>query len=369
MLIFALAALAATPGEFLLPWGMLPAAPAAVDHVAVVIVDPGHGPEPREQRREIARSGPWLREAIGPTVSHHDFATGASVTHWRDDASGYRGFMINRHPSDDRPYRYRRARTGERDHALGEECVVWRSDRADAPATSPYYLTCETADGIQLWSRTVSSVPGLALGWSRTVSFTRRPVPAAEVRPPRRLLRWQSWRDLATAADAVATAPGPPRNYEVRLEGSRGRERAQIFRASHGWAYSEVRGQALRSISIRGNGVVIDYREEPNGRPVALTVRQVTAPERPFVQLPVPDGPPAPPFEQVIGETCSWAPPDNYRRCVTRDGLPLRIQYEHRGLIADLTATFLARRQLPISALEPPQSAFSWSAWDIVPAG
>lgn len=368
MLILTLALLAATPDEFLLLDGTLPAASATVDHVAVVIVDPGHGPEPRQQRREIARSGSWMREVIGSTVLHRDFATGTSVTHWRDEASGYQGFSIERQPSNDIDHYYRRIRTAERDHALGEDCVVWRSERAVTQPNQPYTLTCETADGIQLWSRTVSSGPAQALGWARTVSFTRRPVSAAEVRPPRHLLRWGSWRDFATAVDAVAPASGPPRDYEVRLEGNRGREQARIFRASHGWTYSELRGQPLRSISIRSNAVVIDYSEAPDGRPVRLTVRKLTPPERPFVQLPVPEGPFAPPFQQVIGETCAWTPPDNYRQCLTRDGLPLRIDYEHRGLIADLTATYVARHQLPLSALEPPQSAFSWAAWGIVPA-
>ena len=103
------------------------------------------------------------------------------------------------------------------------------------------------------------------------------------------------------------------------------------------------------------------------GRPAGLTVRTMTAPERPFVQLPVPEGPFGPPLQHVIGEICAWTPPDDSRGCITRDGLPLRIYWEHRGLIADLTATYVARHQLPLSALEPPQSAFSWAAWNIVP--
>ncbi|HEV2817541.1 MAG TPA: hypothetical protein VGW40_10035 [Allosphingosinicella sp.] len=235
----ALAALAATPDGFRFPIGTLPAARSTVDHVAVVIVDPGHGPAAREQRREIARSGSWMREVAGSTVSHHDFATGTSVTRWRDDASGNRGFSISRHASDDSYHLYRRVRTEERDHALGEDCTVWRSERVSAqPNQEPRYLTCETADGIQLWSRTVSQC-GSELGSSHTVSFARRPVSTAEVRPPRHLLRWRSWRDLARVAEGSTSASRQPRDYEVRLEGPQGREQARIMRASRGWTYAD----------------------------------------------------------------------------------------------------------------------------------
>jgi hypothetical protein len=377
MLILALAALAATPDEFRFPIGTLPAARSTVDHVAVVIVDPGYGPEPREQRREIARSGSWMREVVGSAVSHHDFATGTSVTHWRDDASGNRGFSISRHASDDGYHLYRRVRTEEQDHALGEDCAVWRSERVNAqPNQEPRYLTCETADGIQLWSRTLSS-SGSELGSSRTVSFARRHVSTAEVRPPRHLLRWRSWRDLAPAVEGPAPASAQPRDYEVRLSGGQGREQARIMRASRGWTYHESRGSTRRTISIRNDAIAIDYSDEQDGRPVTLAVRRLTAAERPSVRPPVPDQPFTPPLERVIGELCSWAQATggevtvtsgHHGRCATRDGLPLRIVSEHRGLIADLTATYIARRQLPVSALEPPRSAFSWAAWNIVPA-
>ena len=191
--------------------------------------------------------------------------TGTTFTHWRDDASGHRGLSIDRQPSANIDHYYRRIRTAERDHVLGEDCIVWRSEPAVARPYQSHTLTCETADGIQLWSRTLSSGSAAVSGWSRTVSFTRRPVSAAEVRPPRHLLRWGSWRELAPAAGAVTPASGPQRDYEVRLEGSAGREQARIFRASHGWSYSEVRGQPLRSITVRSDAVAIDYREWPAG--------------------------------------------------------------------------------------------------------
>ena len=379
MLSLALAALLATPGELVLPWGTGPAAPSAVDHVATVAVDPGYGPEPRDQRYELTRSGTWLREVRGGAISHHDFASGVSIEYGAGNAPGNWGFSINRHASNEDHYRYRRTPTGERDRLLGEECFVWRFERVGATQGDLAYLSCETADGIQLWARTLSGQTGHVLASSRTLSVARRPVAAAEVLPPRGLLRWRSWRAVARPAEPVAPPSNRPPDYEVRLEGGGdGTQRAHIVRASRGWTYQESRWPHMRSLMIRSVAVAIDYREEADGRPLSLTVRPISAAERQSVLPPLPEGPLPPPVDRVIGEDCSWAEPPpgpaivvtsgTNRRCITRDGLPLRIIYGHRGPVTNLTATHIARRPLPMRALEPPRSAFSWSAWGLRPA-
>jgi len=378
MLSLALAALLATPAELVLPWGAGPAAPSAADHVATVAVDPGYGHEPREQRYELTRSGTWLREVRGGAISHRDFASGVSIEYGAGNAPGNWGFSINRHASNE-VYRFSRVRTDERDRLLGEECFVWRFERVGATQGDLAYLSCETADGIQLWARTLSGQTGHVLASSRTLSFARRPVAAAEVLPPWGRLRWRSWRALAGPAERAAPPSNRPPDYEVRLAGrGEGAQQAQILRASRGWTYAESRWRHMRSMMIRSIAVAIDYREDSDGRPLSLTVRPISAAERQVVPPPLPEGPLAPPIDRVIGEDCSWAEPrpgpaivvtsGTNRRCITRDGLPLRIIYGDRGPVTNLTATHIARRPLPMRALEPPRSAFSWFAWGLRPA-
>lgn len=385
-MLLALLMLAAAPaadstaGRFLPPNSEFYFAPVvAADHEAVVLSTDAVG---RESSYAIVRSGSWLREGSAApgraAVVHSDFAAAISVTYLRDDSGHYDVLSIARHPSSETYSLYRRARTGERDRALGEDCEVWSTTRiGERDGEGVNHLSCDTADGIQLWSRAVGFRTGYVVAQSRTLSFRRRPVRPEEVRPPRDLLRWSYWRNLAAAGDVAPERRVP--DHELRLASRHGAnmEGSRIMRRRGAWSYSEDTERAgERRIQIANRVISIGYGAEADGRPVRLEIHRL-----PPDQVQHGDSPsyvriePAS-SERVIGETCFWSRQGSagggivvtsgeHRDCVTADGLPLRIFSYHRGGGADLIAISLVRRAPPLSAFMPPAEAFNWARWGV----
>jgi hypothetical protein len=380
MLLFAAAlAFQAAAGRPIPPGAASYAAPVRVaDHEAVVISYRNNHQE-HDLTRNLVRSGPWLREGTDAGATHSDFESGTSVTYARGEAGGYRYIAIGRTATNDTYSRYRRERTGGRDRALGEPCEIWRQVRVNSEPYGPEVLSCETHDGIQLWTRTQGmDVRHIIIAETRTLSFRRRPVAPGEVLPPADLLRWAYWFNLPALSGAPP--PRPPLDYELRLgRGSDyGAEQSRIMRRRGPWTYLEqVRGDGNRAITIDNRIVSLTYEAEADGRPIRLTLQRM-----PAMQLRNNEGatyvriaPPA--SERVIGETCFWSERDlgpgtttsgAYRLCLTADGLPLRIFDQHRVLMANLTATALSRGPPPFAAMMPPREAFDWARWGIRPA-
>jgi hypothetical protein len=351
----------------------------AADHEAIVLYDEGVG-QNRARRLSLVRSGRWLREGDGLSTTHSDFESGTSVGYMRDEAGQYRHLAITRAATSDIYGRYRRERTGGQDRALGEACEIWRLVRAgDTDRNGIEVQSCETRDGIQLWTRSRSRRTGSVLNESRMLSFRRRAVRPGEVRPPADLLRWAYWRDLAPLG-AMPAQPRAQFDYDLRLTAAGlGGEQSRILRRRGPWTYTEsVLGEARRSIGIDNRVIMLAYHAEADGRPISLTVSRLS-PE----QLLANDGAghrrlDPPESGQVIGETCFWSDhvshygvvvtSGSHRECLTADGLPLRVANHHRGWIANLTATALRRGSPPRAALMPPREAFDWARWGIRPA-
>jgi hypothetical protein len=377
-LIMALAVMAQSPAGIRLPPGthFYHAPPIAVDHEAVVVSHMISGSDTsagqNERRYMILRSGSWLREGgavDGRTgFAYSDFAAGISIAYSRD-VDGYQGLIIRRHSDTDNYSLYQRRPTGTRERVLGEDCEVWLTTRVGSSGGSGQLdlLSCDTSDGIQLWSRAVGS-RGVIIAESRTISFRRRPVRPEEVRPPADLLRWDYWRSLPARESLPAWPARRPRNYELHLQGGADAyegERERLLRSHGDWTYTDTVGHERdRRVRIDNRVILIDYQADADGRPVALVIQRLQAGWtgwRAYVAV----DPPA--SESVIGEACTWSHQYDYRYCVTADGLPLRVREHHHGLIADLTATRVIRRQPPLSALMPPTEAFDWARWGVDP--
>lgn len=354
------------------PPAMHDAAPLAVDHVAIVEVDEGSGPQPIH-RIEFARHGSWMRtKREGALVlSYSDLTSEVSLTYWKD-ATGTPALSIDRHPSSDTYNRFRRSSTGRTDRALGETCHVWNTTREGEPeGQGVNWLSCETRDGIRLWSRAESSL-GTVLSSSRTLRFERRALAPADVMPLRNLLRWSQWMKLAppSSEDHLQS------DYDLALEGENGGTRKRTLRRRGAWFYTEsMTAAGDRSIDINNGSVRLHARLEGDGRPVSLSVRGASVEER---RLPAPHWTPIDPVatEQVLGETCTWSrnssagggivvTSGDHRTCVSSDGLPLRIYGHHRVLNANLTATSIRRMSPPLSRVMPPAALFDWRAWGI----
>lgn len=380
LLIAALVLQAAEPaaGRPVPPGTAFYAAPVrAADREAVVMSYRNPGQD-RDLRRELVRSGRWLREGSDLAAVHSDFESGTSITYARDGSGGYRYVSIGRTATTDSYSRYRRERTGGRDRALGEDCEIWRLVRVNSEPYGAEVLSCDTHDGIQLWTRTQNMDTHQLIFETRTLSFRRRRVAQSEALPPADLLRWADWRDLPPPSGAPP--PSAPLEYDLRLAeaGDTGGERSRIMRRRGPWTYLEqVRQDTNRSVTLDNRIVILSYEAEADGRPIRLVLRRL-----PADRLQVMEGaayvrvdPPA--SERVIGETCFWSERDlghgvvtsgSHRLCLTADGLPLRISSHHRVTIADLTATALTRGPPPLAALMPPREAFDWARWGIRPA-
>lgn len=349
------------------------APPRATDHEAFIVFNEGGGPN-RERRQLVIRSGSWLREASGTSIVHADFERAISIAYARDAAGNYSSLSISREPTTDASHLYRRARTGARERALDEDCEVWNTARADTDADYGIdLLSCETSDGIQLWSRTVVRRTGTVVEKSRTLSFRRRAVRAEEVRPPRDLLRWRYWRALAGTP-----APAAPAGHEIRLasEGGRSVQAWRVIRRRGDWGYVATGDQdGTERTNLDTPTVGIQYEAEADGRPVRLSIFPQAL--RPIAPAGAPAFEPIPPAqsERVLGEECVWSGPSSahgivvtsgeHRECVTADGLPLRIFSAHRVVSANLVATLVSRRAPSAESMLPPAAAFDWARWGL----
>ena len=380
LLAAALAAqVAADPasGRRLPPVSFFGAGPVeAADHEAEFMFHLDSGPV-RDIRINLVRSGRWLRETYvderGRTVAWADFGAATSVTSVRDEAGGQQALQISRAPGTSSYNLIRRERTGQRDRALGEACEVWRIARVGEEDRRYDRLSCETADGIQLWAGRSDFTSGAVVRELRIVSLRRRRVAPVEVRPSASLLRWADWRDLPPLSPAPARRP---RGYELRLAAMphSGGDRARIMRRRGNWTYSDTTmGDGRRLLGLDNRAALLSYQAGPDGRPIELRLirlppEQVRAEDGAGYRRLVP-----PSSELVLGQTCFWSAPtggvlvlDSQRDCVTGDGLPLRSVSGHRT-ITRLVATSLTRRPPPVAALMPPPEAFDWDRWGIQP--
>lgn len=344
------------------------APPRATDHIATMVVSRGYGP-PGEDRHLVMRAGGWIREertSQGRTVFvHSDLGSGVSINYARDSAGRIFYLQADRHPASDRYHVMRRVPTGRRGRALGERCEVWSTTRVgERPGEGVNWLSCETRDGVQLWTRAESLRSGSVLGSARATSVERRPLRREEVRPPAALLDLASWRE-----GSVFPAAATPR-YDVRFEAAGGGG-VRILRRQGEWTYSERPGlDGGRRLDIRNDVAFFGYEEEVGGRPVRLNLQrrrddQPVDEERwNLIDHRAP--------ETMLGETCRWMVPANlptdttHNECRTADGVPLALEEGSWGTSTRYVAVSATRAPLTATAFAPPPRSSDWAAWGIL---
>lgn len=345
------------------------APPIAADHAVVmdVVESPGIGSGPN--RRTIIRSGQWVREerayADRTETAYADLAAGTTYRIVRDPAGAVQRLTVERYRAGDRVHAVSRAATGRRDNALGEACEIWA-------ITGQYYHveSCETADGIQLWSRFPSPGAGPDIFAARAISIERRPVRPEEVRPPADFFRLAPWPTLSATGQA---------GYEVRLVSTtRGEARVQVRRQRADSGSGRSDSDDGTRYFWASNGIArYSYRAEADGRPIKLEVELRSA--SPFGGafrrldrwVPVRDRR----VRTVLGERCTWQDEtsiqstDIHYECRTRDGIPLMLEDDwHWDDVTDIwTARSLARRALTEGDMAPPPPAVDWAAWGVAP--
>jgi hypothetical protein len=301
----------------------------------------------------VTRSGDWLRRDTtafrhSPTsISYSNVASGVSVWADRDQAGRPEHLHVSRH--SDRTYA--RVRTGRRDSLLGETCEVWLYQR------EPHAVDCVTEDGVQLWSRSFYTGGELS-GGTRAISLVRRRVDASEVRPPRVMFAWETWRR------GIANASGPP-NDEVTLVSPDGQQ--AMIRRRAGWRYRDGADLVLRQgerhieLTHEASGLYLHYRAYPDGARTLIVRRSRDG-----------DGWRFPPVNQnrtetVLGERCTWfslSPPLDVHQmeCRAHDGIALMVRRTDflSPDVLELRATRVRRGGVSEADIRPPAEVFAW---------
>jgi hypothetical protein len=366
-LILALVLQAVVPGRAPPEAHMAP--PLAADHIAVMAVNRGHGP-PGEDRHMVMRSGSWIREertSQGRTAFYHsELRAGVSIAYVRDPGGNISYFTVSRHPDDDQYHLMRRAPTGRSARALGERCRLWSTTRLnEQPGEGVKWLSCETRDGIQLWTRAESMRSGSILRSARAISVERRRLRLEEVRPPATLFDLAIWLDGARFPREAAT------RYAVRFAASRGLPGTRIVRRQGDWTYSERPGaDGGRSVTIENGVASYSYTEQADGRPIHLQLQR-----RPAGEPPAAEGDwrliEHRAAATVLGESCRWLVPVNvptdttHNECRTEGGVPLMLEEGGWGSVTRYTATDVSRAPLAADDFAPPDRSLDSAAWGI----
>ncbi|HKR23920.1 MAG TPA: hypothetical protein VJS15_01560, partial [Allosphingosinicella sp.] len=143
----------------------------AVDHVVVMDERRADCSNCPLHRRTITRSGSWVKDERaypnGIETIYSDFGSGTSFTLYRGRDGVLETLVVERNFEPGGRYMVRREATGRRDTGLGEPCEIWSLTSA---LLNTARESCETADGIVLWNRSLDRIS------PRAVSVERRPV-------------------------------------------------------------------------------------------------------------------------------------------------------------------------------------------------
>jgi hypothetical protein len=232
-------------------------------------------------------------------------------------------------------------------------------------------LGCVTADGIELWRRTVGR-DGDVLSSAQATRVERRSVEPAEVRPPDDLLSLESWFGAgASARDAV---PAGRSDFEVVLAPVDNlREPAMTVLRRYPWRYEDRYDEGKpRRLSIRreDRATGLDMYLGPQGGAKRLRMSNRPSDVRtPLWDPPMPLSDNAP--EMLLGERCTWLDivPGvmdlEHHECRTQDGIPLRIWFWSRGGAASYSAIRLSRRPVEFSEVMPSPELLERSRWQL----
>jgi hypothetical protein len=360
-ILLALAAQSAAPVPP--PPGIYGLPTESVDHVAVMNDWRADCSNCQARRRTITRSGRWVKdetvELDGIVTIYSDFGSGTSITLRRNREGVLDTLLVERNFDPEPVGHLRRERTGRSDTALSETCEIWALTSALLGTATE---SCETADGIPLWTRHRERV------YSRAVSVQRRIVRPEEARPPVDLFDQIGWPQL----DLVEA--GSQSGYEVRLASrSRGVERTTVLRGQghfrsgsregrrdEGWHYWATDGTSSYSYQVDRRGRAIRLE---GGRP-----RHRIGLGSPRWEAVANRGP-----VRVLGERCIWQEDmsfqstDTVYQCRTDDGLPLMLEFDwHWDSVTDIyRARRVSRRPLRVVDVAVPHEAVDWGTWGV----
>lgn len=348
----------------------------AVDHETVRSVTPitGHPGLPRTIT--VIRSGSRYRsEGRAGTLSrtgYTDLGSKFQVEIARNASGRYEAVSVRGPGGQGAHAAFLRTKTGERDRLLGESCDVWATQSADPNPYQSTWLTCLTADGIELWTRIRSA--NETREYSRTVSIRRRRVAASEVTPPRDFLELKRWEGYLAAVEPSAGSRAQATGHEVRLERAPAAERASeaslVLRWRDSWRYYQTTrtdGSTSWHIHHLRSGFSFQATQLATGELQHLDAAVDPQAQQLFEDL---RGPSRGKTDEILRETCTWhdtpytVSHSQQQDCLTADGILLARERRTRfGTDETFLRAVRLRRHAPsLRSVLPPTERFNLDA-------
>jgi len=338
------------------------------DYVVTMVETDAPG---KKKDRVVRHRGEWTRvdAAWEGRSSIQYFKQGEAVTltinHGKEGE--YSGFSVFLRPERS-PYWDRAAiKTGERQTFLGETCTVWDVARSGTSPNELRRTSCVTDDGIELWYKLATTTSVFTRAEATRVE--RRPVPAAETRPPRDALRLDPWFD-----NAAVPAKTPP-DFEAVLERTDGGPKStRTIRQRGGWTSVAVHeGTALRTLDVTHAFGSFRFRFDAATPTTRAGLNLMTLRSPPVSGPPLPSREPEDTgkTETVLGEQCRWydmmpgVSDASQGACRTRDGVTLKEEFSSWGDRRSFVAVRFARRPVALDEIKPPPALLERKTWNL----
>jgi len=340
------------------------------DYVASMGVWQDHIKPPTHARTVVQHRG-WTRveelKGSDRLIFYSNFFDHALLTTVRTGDDDFTWIRIRRAaPSHDYFGIVATSETGETGNEAGEACKWWRvvhQGEQISPSGSSSF-SCLSRDGIEVAAKAVSN--GTLSYEIRLSNLRRKPVAAAEVRPPARLFDPEFWLkplrdypDRPTAAVDFEVKMSSAqadlrllRHYPWRVEERHGKDGSVRFTV-----WNERENQGIR-VYLAKDDAQLDAARLPldPSQPWSFDLRTGQ------VDLGQDDN--------YSGEACRWfdmmpnVADAGRRECLTSDGLPLRIVITSGwGPGEDDTALSVKRRAIDIKEMFPPADLLDASRW------
>lgn len=347
-------------------------APAFPDYIAVMQTFDRKGAAVDPAVTITHRHGMFLSETRLDDVTSMGLGPGRDdpVLRWSRQANGeitLLEFFLSSHlpdlPNDGTP-----RPTGNVSTISGERCA-WREtvdNRIPPEASLVQEQNCITDDGIVLETKLLAS-DEVPIYHSRLANLTRRPVTLSEIEPPSEIMAPEFWLRPIRSHDADPSKP----DFDITLERA-GHSTIRLLRHYpwNAWERHVPDGPVSIRIWNELDDQGISYFRADGYR--RLTAERVTGGNARAFHLDDASGKVAlDRTEAVLGETCEWfdimprMQEVGDRQCLTRDGLPLKLEIDGTKATFTYTATSLRRSPVDLSEMQLPPDAFSLKEWGL----
>ncbi len=279
------------------------------------------------------------------------------------------GMSIQKMDGPSRDYmRIRDSRpTDQYDLQAGEKCRFFTFRRRPRQEIgSLEYLSCVTADGIEIAERTLSS-RSEPISTTSLVKLIRRPLKSDEVLPKDEWFQARYWLEPMPEMTAAEKRAHP--DFVATLEASFGR--IMLWRRHYPWNYQDIRGlNGRRTVKIwnelESRGLHFGAREGGQFEYLSVTKNGkslLSFGSFGFGKVPEPMGK----TDVVLGETCNWfnmAPgmfDMLHHECRTADDVVMKMIDER----SRFTAISVMKRPVAMEELLPEKAIFDPENWGI----